>query len=140
MWTLIVVAGDVCIDWLSVPIESLRPEDSPPPMNWQLRDGRHMFARAGGTWLTADFVAAAVGKSAQVLKPTEEKDPLENVPPDEIIHSMLMLGSSDRLRDKEEVPYWVVKKFDGYAGPLDSKRSKVKSVKNDARDAQIVLL
>ena len=47
----IVVAGDVCIDWLSIPVESLVSDvDSPPPMNWQLRGGRHMYARRGGAW------------------------------------------------------------------------------------------
>jgi hypothetical protein len=99
-----------------------------------------MFARRGGAWLTADFLEAVVGNSATVRKPAKGRVRLENVPPDEIIHSMLMLGSSDRVRDKETVAYWVVKNFDGYAGPLDSKLSKVKSVANDVRDAEILLL
>jgi hypothetical protein len=76
----IVVAGDVCIDWLSIPVESLVPgPDSSQPMNWQLRGGRHMYARRGGAWLTADFVEAAVGDRAKVAKPQPEPN-LENVP------------------------------------------------------------
>ena len=136
----IVVAGDVCIDWLSIPVESLVPgPDSSQPMNWQLRGGRHMYARRGGAWLTADFVEAAVGDRAKVAKPQPEPN-LENVPPEKIIHSMLTLGGSDRVRDRENIPHWVVTRFDGYAGPASPKKPEVKSVENDDEHAQIVLL
>jgi hypothetical protein len=137
----IVVAGDLCIDRLSIPVEShASQQDSPTPMNWQLRSGRHMYARRGGAWLTADFVEAAVGNSATVLKPAKEKLPLEHVPPDKIIHSMVTLGCSDRLRNKEKAPYWVVTHFEGYAGPPYSNKPEVKPVENDDRNAQILLL
>src|SRR5438128_12574402 len=93
----IVVAGDVCIDWLSIPMETHVTEvDSHPPMNWQLRGGRHMYARRGGAWLTADFAEAAVGGSASVLKSAQAEFPLANLPPEKIIHSMLTLGRNDR--------------------------------------------
>lgn len=136
----VVVAGDVCIDWLSIPVESLVPgQDSSPPMNWQLRDGRHMYAEPGGAWLTAAFTEAAVGKAAKVVKPEEEPH-LENVPPEKIIHSMLMLGGRDRERDHEKVPHWAVTHFDGYAGPAYPNKPEVKSVTHDNKNAQIVLL
>src|SRR5438128_3729098 len=111
----IVVAGDVCIDWLSIPVESLVTEvDSPPPMNWQLRGGRHMYARRGGAWLTADFIEAAVKGSATVCKP-EARPHLEAVPPDEIVHSMLLLDRFPGKDVKETV--WRLREFEGFAGP-----------------------
>lgn len=142
-WSIskIIVAGDVCIDWLSILVDSHVPkQDSPPPMNWQLRGGRHMYARRGGAWLTADFVEAAVGDSATVLKPAEEKLSLANIPPEDVIHSMLTLRPSDRQRNKENVPYWVVTHFDGYAGPANAGDLKVIPAGQDDRDAQLVLL
>jgi hypothetical protein len=79
----IVVAGDVCVDWLSIVVDpaasdvppksvgklARRQSPSRKPMNWQLIGGRHMYARSGGAWLTADFVEAAVGKTARVSQP-----------------------------------------------------------------------
>lgn len=136
----IVVAGDVCIDWLSIPVDSLvQGQDLSQPMNWQLRGGRHMYARRGGAWLTADFVEAAIGNTARVVKPELEPN-LENVPPEKIIHSMLMLDSRDRERKREKVPHWVVTHFEGYAGPAYPIKPKVKSVEGDDKNAQIVLL
>jgi hypothetical protein len=78
----IVIAGDVCVDWLSIPVESLVPESDPTEtINWQLRSGRHMYAVPGGVWLTAAFVEAAIekaaGSDAHVSKPQLEPN-LEN--------------------------------------------------------------
>jgi hypothetical protein len=153
--TRVVVAGDVCIDWLSVPVESraARQDGSPkqdeasslpgqvasPPMNWQLRGGRHMYANRGGAWLTADFVKVAVGKGVKVSMSGRERS-LASVPPKKIIHSMLMLGSNDRVRDHEKIPHWVVTNFEGYAGPTDKEELKVKKVEQDDGNAQVVLL
>jgi len=121
--TTVVVAGDVCIDWLSIPVESIvQGQGQLQPMNWQLRGGRHMYARRGGAWLTADFVGAAVHKVATVQKPEPEQG-LESVPPETIIHSMLMLGPADRVQDHENVPHWVVTHFEGYAGPTDPRNA-----------------
>ena len=86
------------------------------------------------------FVAEAVSNSATALKPAAEALPLANIPAEKIIHSMLTLGRSDRERNKEKVPYWVVTHFDGYAGPAFPNRPEVKSVEKDDRDAWVVLL
>jgi len=137
----IVAAGDVCIDWLSIPLESRVPEpDSREPMNWQLRGGRHMYARRGGAWLTADFVEQAVGTSAKVLKSAKEELDLESVPPEKVIHSMIMLGRGERERNKKKDPYWVATTFEGYAGPPYPKPPEVKPVENDDSTAGLVLL
>ena len=136
----VIVAGDVCIDWLSIPVDSLVPDPkSTEPMNWELRGGRHMYARRGGAWLTADLVEAAIASFAKVVKP-EEAPHLENIPPEQIIHSMLTLNRGDRDRNKEKVPHWVVAHFDGYAGPPQSQRPDVKPSERDYRNAEIVLL
>ncbi|HJZ68096.1 MAG TPA: hypothetical protein VKF81_08250 [Blastocatellia bacterium] len=55
---VIVVVGDVCIDWLSIPVDSMVPSPEAEPMNWQLRGGRHMYARRGGAAAAAGFKVA----------------------------------------------------------------------------------
>lgn len=137
----IVVAGDVCVDWLSIPVDSLVPvPGATKPMNWQLHGGHHMYARRGGAWLTADLVEAAVDGLSNVSKPADEDLDLENIPPQKIIHSMFTLDRRDRERQKEKVPHWVVAHFDGYAGPPPLEQPSVKKVAKDDRDAEIVLI
>ena len=135
---IIVVAGDVCIDWLSIVVDPVASNVT-PPMNWQLVGGRHMYARPGGAWLTADFVKAAVGDRARVLKPEGEPE-LANVPPEKIIHSMLMLDRRPRERNREKVMFWAVSKFEGYAGPPPGEQPVIKAVENDEKDVTIVML
>jgi hypothetical protein len=138
----IVVAGDVCIDWVSIPIESVVPRpDGPPPMNWQLRGGRHMHALRGGAWLTADLVEAAVGEAARVGKPAPVAD-LRNVPPDEIIHSMLTLAPCGGPPGARRSSHWAVERYDGYAGPPPGEEPKILPVDahdDDAAAAVVVL-
>ena len=127
------VAGDVCIDWVSIPVESVVPAGSSQPMNWELRGGRHLFALRGGAWLTADMVEAALGAgSSGVVKPEPEPD-LESVPPERIIHSMLTLGGCSRRQDNCDVAHWVVTGHDGYAGPLPGVPPEIKPAER-ARD------
>lgn len=111
----IVVAGDVCIDWLSIFVD---PVVGQIPNNWQLKGGRHMFARRGGAWLTADLVAAAARGKTRVCKP-ECRDQLEAISPNELIHSMLVLDRFPRQRDGKKVYVWGVRGFEGFAGPAD---------------------
>lgn len=116
---VVAVAGDVCIDWLSIPIEPARlvqMEDGTPQPNWRLRGGEHMLAVRGGAWLTADLAEAALANVADVIKPGR-RDGLENVSPDEIIHSLLRLRGF-RTSAKDASLRWRVAKFEGFAGPL----------------------
>jgi hypothetical protein len=108
-------------------------------MNWQLRGGRHMYARRGGAWLTADFVDAAVGNEAKVAKPQAEPH-LENVPPERILHSMLMLDQRERIRNDKKVLFWAVDRFEGYAGPKPGNLLQIQTVEKDDPNASIVLL
>jgi hypothetical protein len=137
----VVVAGDVCIDWLSIPVApvaSVARELGSSPLNWELMGGRHMYARRGGAWLTADFVAAA-GNAARVSKPKGQPR-LTSVPPEKIIHSMLMLDRRERERDHQKVLVWAVSAFEGYAGPPPGMRPTTMPVENDNARARIVVL
>jgi hypothetical protein len=150
---VLVVAGDVCIDWLSIPVASVMPvkedpqpttaKDAPHPMNWQLRSGLHMYARRGGAWLTADFLEAAMEDAATVIKP-QTLDKLQNVAPDEVIHSMLALQPCRRDREDKEVSHWVVERFDGYAGPPPEKVKELRFLPpepaKDSAKASLLLL
>jgi len=107
-----VVAGDVCIDWLWIPVEAQSETGS--PNNWKLQDGRHMYRVRGGAWLTYDMVEAAVRPPLNVLGPRRPRQPLANVPPNKVVHSMATLTTSKR--DGEEgMKVWVVETFDGNA-------------------------
>jgi hypothetical protein len=115
----IVVAGDICIDWLSVPVEPAVVEPHGPSLhNWQLRGGRHMYARRGGAWLTADYTENAVMGAAIVCKPEDRRN-LEAVSPDEVVHSMLMLDRFPRQGSKDAV--LGLRVFEGFAGPADGR-------------------
>jgi hypothetical protein len=137
---VVVVAGDVCIDWLSIPVEPLVADGVPNPgMNWQLRGGRHMFALRGGAWLTADLIDNALSNRAIVRMP-EPVDAIASVPPDKIIHSMLVLDPGERVRADKTVRTWVVTRFDGFAGPRDRRPPEVKAIESDPPRADVVLL
>jgi ATPase family associated with various cellular activities (AAA) len=129
----IVVAGDVCIDWLSVPMEPVPADVEAGTMNWQLRHGHHMYAVPGGAWLTGKFLKTLVEPGRRVLIP-EEMPQLEIVPPDQVIHSMLWLDH--RKNDKA----WVVRRFEGFAGPLDGKTLRAVKLDPDEASANVVVL
>ena len=112
-----VVGGDVCIDWLSVPVSPAVDRGQEP--NWRLRGGEHMFAVRGGAWLTADLLAAAAPEGVEVVKPAP-RDPLASIPPDEIIHSMIRLRPAARS-PKNDSPVWRIASYQGYAGPWDGE-------------------
>lgn len=136
----VVVAGDVCIDWLSVPVAPLpvagARATAAEAMNWQLREGRHMYAVRGGAWLTADFVAQALGEDGQVLGP-QALPHLEKISPDDVIHSMIWLGQ----RKDGEAKTWVVERFDGFAGPAGTElpRRRIEIPRDDKHAAVVVL-
>lgn len=115
---VVAVGGDVCIDWLSIPVEPVAVADGQP--NWRLRGGEHMFAERGGAWLTADLTAAALGNTADVVKP-EKQERIENVAPDDVIHSLLRLRKF-RAGPKDESLRWRVAKFEGFSGPLANSK------------------
>src|SRR5262249_24916138 len=134
----IVVAGDVCIDWLSIPIEP-KPDGLDTPFNWEIRGGRHMYACRGGAWLTADWTELAAGDAALVRK-SEARARLESISPSELIHSILMLAAFPRHRDGDEYKVWGVERSDGYAGPPGGIPTDAPGPSGNDHDAQIVVL
>ncbi len=113
----VVVGGDVCIDWLSVPVSPAVDRGREP--NWRLRGGEHMFAVRGGAWLTADLLEAAAPEGIQIIKPAP-RDPLASIPPDEIIHSMIRLRPAARS-PKNDSKVWRIASYMGYAGSWDGE-------------------
>src|SRR5262245_50194530 len=66
--TPIVVAGDVCADWFTIPVArpvvvSARSADH--AANWQLRDGVRVFTRPGGAWMLASLVSDATQETVR---------------------------------------------------------------------------
>lgn len=135
----IVVAGDVTVDWLEAVIPAVSQDVKRPksPQNWQLQAGTHMVARPGGALLLAQMVQRAVPKW-KIL--THDLASLENIPPDEVIHSIVELGrfpaSSD---DREGKKVYRVKKMRGFSGPLGRAVSPL-PVTGDDPDAAIVVI
>lgn len=90
----IVVAGDMVIDWLEWQIDhGDSHSDRGGLPNWRLYTGTRMVAREGGALLFARMVRAATG-AAVVPHQLDEK--IENIPPDEMIHSLVSLESFPR--------------------------------------------
>src|SRR5687768_2053369 len=135
----VVVTGDACIDWLSIPVDPLLANKE-GIANWQLRRGRHMYAERGGAWLTADLTEQAIGGRAEVIKPQDFGN-LAIIPPEDLVHSMLMLKKYDREREKETVQVWAVQEPEGFAGPPDGQlpSKPPKPISNPA-NADIVVL
>ena len=142
----IVVAGDVCIDWLSIPVTRVVSGATPPavpPANWQLRDGLRMLPRAGGAWLLAELVAHATGQP--VMQQPVPK-PLEHQGCDCALHSMLELkpfprSNSDKDRKDAKGYVWRVDRFRGFAGPDSPASSPCQvPVHNDEPGAKLIVL
>src|SRR5262245_12461785 len=87
----IVVSGDVSMAWIGV----RTPASSKDAQvhNWRLKDGVPMFSRLGGAYLLAKLVGVACGDEFDVVGPDEPSEPVENVPPTQIIHSMTTLSA-----------------------------------------------
>jgi hypothetical protein len=140
---VIVVAGDVCIDWFATPVSRVTASGPPPGQataNWQFRDGLRMFARPGGAWLLADLVAKVTGlavvQQAAPAKPHEQDC-------ESALHSMVELKAFARVKgDKERKnQVWRVERFRGFAGPTtgDSGKCQV-PVTDDNPAASLVVL
>lgn len=134
----VLVAGDVCIDWLSIEMEP--KEDGPRTENWRLRGGRNMFAHRGGAWLTADFCMEALRGLAEISVPARRRN-IAAISPDRLIHSMLMLARYNRnCAAGEEKKVWGVHNFEGFAGPRFSQKYEFCKSEPDNPAAAIVIL
>jgi RyR domain len=126
----IVVAGDVCIDWLAYPV---RPAGR-ALLNWQREEGTRMIPKPGGALLLSELVREATG--AEVVTPVMTTE-LAVIPPEKILHSFTELdrfASSAAKPDKREV--YRVSRFRGFAGP----GAALVGVAEDDDEAHVVVL
>src|SRR5262245_58968588 len=110
----IVVAGDVTIDWIGV--RTPASDDDSVAHNWRLKDGVPMFSRLGGAYLLANLIKAACGKEFDIAGPDEPTEPIQNVPPLQVIHSMVTVSNFSGSSDPTKRLYRV-ESFNGFAGP-----------------------
>lgn len=140
---VVVVAGDVCIDWFATSVArvtSISPPTGQAAANWQFRDGLRMFARPGGAWLLAELVEKVTGQpAARPAAPAK----LHEQDCESALHSMVELKAFPRVKgDKERKnQVWRVDRFRGFAGPTtgDSGKCQV-SVTDDNPAASLVVL
>ena len=111
----IVVAGDVCVDWLRAPVPAQDPvgPDNRRRQNWQLYDGLRLQPCEGGAILQANLVAAATG--AAVL--THRMSNLWGIQPDKVLISTLELDLFPKSPGAKDKVYRV-RDASGFAGPL----------------------
>src|SRR2546423_11697699 len=130
----IVVAGDVCIDWLAYPVQPGESAEAGgrAPLNWQLEEGTRMIPKPGGALLLSRLVQEATG--AEVV--THVLTDLAVIPPEEVLHSFAELDRfawSAATPDKE---VYRVSRFRGFAGP----GAALVAVADDDADADVVVL
>jgi RyR domain len=136
----IVVAGDVCIDWmqLSHAAEPMPDEGQPCLPNWRLRRGTRMVVRPGGAMLLARMVACATKADVVGYK----LDDIENTPPQHTIHSVMQLapyGDGEQKPQTNRGGVYRVERLWGFAGPTDTS-PVMEPVPDDDPDADIVVL
>ena len=135
----IVVAGDATIDWFFGSVKGKDPggKEGETPLNWELQTGMRKEVLPGGAMLLARFVKDAT--SGTIIFP--QLTNLSQIPPEEVLHSTVMLGrfpySSYKKSEKDMVLR--VEKEGGYTGPAVGKVKQLK-VENDDPDAEIVVI
>lgn len=135
----IVVAGDVCIDWLAYSVDAVDPEATGrvAPLNYRLKTGTRMVARPGGALLLSRLIQEASGRKVV----THQLKELEVIPPEDVIHSIIELDcyaySADDEDEKNRV--YRVKRFAGFSGPAEGP-PPLRPVFGDDRNAGVVVL
>ncbi len=149
----VLVAGDVCLDVLQVPIRG-QSEQSGPCENWKLSGGLHNQFSPGGAMLLSRLVACASdkpvaapvfavpfalageGAGAETLPDTM----LGRLTSQDVIHSVLSLDLEVVGKGKDEVQQWRVAKTLGYAGPKDGHPLSMARLSGDRSDMPLVIL
>lgn len=134
----IIVAGDVSIDWIEVPVGA--PDfgsNGIDLLNWQLQPGIRRIAKRGGALLLADLIELATG--ASVI--THHLDDLENQSPEALIHSIVQIGkfpmsSNDKDKDTE---VYRVERMRGFSGPTNGVPNSPPLMSNPIAASLVVL-
>jgi len=135
----IVVAGDICIDWLqfSVPGEVASEKEPSATPNWRLYSGTRMVARPGGAMLLARMISEAT----QLPVATHQLSDIETIPPKNTIHSNIYLdrfpysATSGNKNDQR----FRVQQMLGFTGPVNGNPD-LQPVVQDNPDAEFVVL
>jgi hypothetical protein len=125
----VIVAGDVCIDWLRWRVVAT---DQGP--NWRLCEGTSWAALPGGALLLAEMLRRVGGMDVQ----SPQVSDLRTTPPEEVLHSVadLELFPAEPKGGKK---VYRVGSFGGYTGPADSQAAPP-PVANDDAGAGLVIL
>ena len=134
----IVVSGDVSIDWMGVRTPGCT--EGPASHNWRRHDGVPMFARLGGAYLLTDFVREFCGDGFDIKGPTVPGKAIENVPPAECIHSMVVIREYPSSKERPGKLVYRVEQCNGFAGPRHGNSPYPKDSEGNRADARFVVL
>lgn len=123
----IVVAGDVCIDWLAWPQPAVRDIRG---ANWRQLDGTRMVARRGGALLLTDFLKKATKR--EVISPSVAN--IEVKGPNDYLHSLVDLEPVT-----EDPPRFRIARLRGFSGPAKGD-PRPPDVDVENRGAAVVVL
>lgn len=115
--------------------------------NWKLYPGYLLTAKPGGACLLADMVVGALTSNPksnyQVISYNLEDqldEPVEKIPPKEIIHSISILGEFNKKDDEcDKNTVYRIKEFCGFSGPL-GKPPKILDIKSDDPEVDMVII
>ena len=110
---VIVVAGDVIIDWMQTIVPPGQASPGALPNNWRLYAGTRMCARPGGALLLARWIELATSATVR----SHSLGALESIAPSEIIHSIVELDRYPFSRSAKDPKVYRVKRPCGYDGP-----------------------
>jgi RyR domain len=126
----VVVAGDVCIDWLRWRVGAA---DHGP--NWQLCEGASWAALPGGALLLAEMLRRLGGMDVRAPQVSE----LRITPPEVVLHSLGDLGLF-AAEPKSDKKVYRIGSFGGYTGPADRQAAPPPRVADDDAGAGLVVL
>jgi len=131
---VIVVAGDVTVDWFMYPIKA-----SDKGENLRLHTSSQADALRGGAALLTEFIRQSLEAEkipARVAGP-QLPEPLRDIPPEKVIHSNVMLDRF-QVRGVEENVLRISNSL-GYIGPRTGSLEPLLP-ENDFKDADIIVL
>lgn len=141
----IVVTGDVTIDWYEIQQGPKQHAGEHGDSNWRRYPAVARTCRPGGALLLAEALAAACDKQLDAPVLTGKYD-LEQITPDQVLHSFTALHRRKVTIDKNDQLIWQVLKYAGFAGPNTgapacvTSKSSCLSYPTDARDAELVVV
>lgn len=148
----ILVAGDVCLDVLSVPMPGTCSLSN--GLNWRLNGGLQTHYIPGGAMLLARFVFCAVGYPVAgpvlplpeaLIKNAKDSSPLtdsllERLTRQDVVHSMLSLCSETTGQGKEKKTQWRMFQLNGFSGPDEGAPDSSPQLQGDQPDIDMIIL